>query len=155
MKGLQDLLDAHEVAEVLYRFAQGIDTRDWDLHESVFASTFEFDYSSHRPGSRGQVERADWVARARRRFVTMKATQHTMTNPRVEVTGDVAAVRMYVEAWHVADVGGVEAWCTIGGEYHNRLQRIGHGWEITHLRLERRWTVGDRAVLDLPSPGTD
>jgi hypothetical protein len=38
------------VAQTLYRFAQGIDTRDWKLLESVFTNPFEYDYTSHREG---------------------------------------------------------------------------------------------------------
>lgn len=145
------LLDTQLVCETLYRFAQGIDTRDWVLLESVFAAEFEYDYSSHRPGSVGTVTRGDWTEHARARFETMVATQHTMSNPRVSIDGDEAEVRMYVEAWHVAEVAGDEDWCTIGGEYLNRLSRVGDGWEIVKLRLDRRWTVGNPAVLDLPT----
>lgn len=149
---LQQLVGAASAAETLYRFAAAIDGRDWKLLETVFAQELELDYSSHRAGNVGTFARADWVARARLRFETMKATQHTMSNPRVEIDGDgeTALIKMYVEAWHLADIQGVEAWCTIGGEYTNRLQRADDGWEITALRLNRRWAVGDPAVLDLP-----
>lgn len=146
-----DPTDGAAVCATLYGFAQGIDTRDWDLLTSVFTDPFEFDYTSHRPGSRGVVTPAQWVAARRLRFGTMKATQHTMTNPRVVVDGDTARCRMYVEAWHVAEVGGVDDWCTIGGEYHDGLVRTPLGWRISKLQLERRWTVGNPAVLDLPT----
>jgi hypothetical protein len=142
----------HEhVAQTLYRFAQGIDTRDWKLLESVFTNPFEYDYTSHRPGSAGVITSADWVDQRRRRFATMTATQHSMTNPRVEIVGDIAHCRMYVEAWHLADIGGTSAWCTIGGEYHDDLIYHHGQWLIAKLRLERRWTIGDPAVLDLPT----
>jgi len=147
----RQLLDERQVCGVLYRFAQGVDTRDWDLLQSVFAPEFTYDYTSHRPGSEGTQTREAWTAHARLRFETMTATQHSMTNPRVVLDGEEAEVRMYVEAWHVASVDGHEDWCTIGGEYHNRLRRTSDGWEIIRLRLERRWTVGNPAVLDLPT----
>ena len=143
--------DAAAVCATLYTFAQGIDTRDWALLESVFTDPFAYDYTSHRPDAHGVLTPAAWVAARRLRFGTMKATQHSMTNPRVVVDGDTARCRMYVEAWHVADVDGAETWCTIGGEYHDELVRTPEGWRISTLRLERRWTVGDPAVLDLPT----
>ncbi|MGY1815806.1 nuclear transport factor 2 family protein [Blastococcus sp. SYSU D00820] len=145
------MTDTGAVVRTLYEFAQGIDTRDWALLESVFTAEFDYDYTSHRPGSGGRTTAVDWVAARRRRFETMQATQHSMTNPRVVVDGDVARCRMYVEAWHVAEVGGAADWCTIGGEYHDVLQRHGDRWLISELRLERRWTVGNPAVLDLPT----
>ena len=142
----------HElVARTLYRFAQGIDTRDWPLLASVFTNPFEYDYTSHRPGSAGIVTPADWVDQRRRRFETMIATQHSMTNPRVEITGDSAQCRMYIEAWHLATIGGTSEWCTIGGEYHDELVRRDGQWLIAKLRLERRWTIGNPLVLDLPT----
>ena len=51
-----------EVLDVLYRFAQGIDTRDWALLESVFVPQFDYDYRSHRPGSFGTISATQWVA---------------------------------------------------------------------------------------------
>ena len=142
---------AAAVCATLYRFAQGIDTRDWKLLESVFTDPFEYDYTSHRPGAGGVITPAEWVGARRRRFATMTATQHTMTNPRVEVRGATAHCRMYVEAWHLADIGGQSEWCTIGGEYHDDLVRTDEGWLLSKLRLERRWTVGNPAVLELPT----
>ncbi len=146
-----DPQDAAAVVATLHGFAQGIDTRDWDLLTSVFTDPFEYDYSSHRPDAVGVLTPEEWVTARRLRFGTMKATQHSMSNPRVLVDGDTAQCRMYVTAWHVADVDGVEDWCTIGGEYLDELVRTSDGWRISKLRLDRRWTVGNPAVLDLPT----
>jgi hypothetical protein len=143
--------DIAAVCATQYAFAQGIDTRDWRLLESQFTDPFELDYSSHRAGSTGNITPQDWVAHARRRFETMSATQHTMTNPRVTVDGGTARCRMYVEAWHVAEIDGATSWCTIGGEYRNQFVRVDGRWLISHLELERRWTIGDPRLLDLPT----
>lgn len=143
--------DTEEVCRALYLFAQGIDTRDWRLLESIFTDPFDYDYTSHRQGAAGLITPVEWVTQRRRRFETMLATQHTMTNPRVTIDGDTARCRMNVEAWHVADVGGEREWCTIGGEYHDELVRKDGRWLISYLELERRWTVGNPAVLELPT----
>lgn len=140
----------HDICTVLYTWAQGVDTRDWDVVASALQPTFEYDYSSHRPQSKGMTTATEWIEHARARFATMTATQHSMTNPRVQVSGDRATCRMYVTAWHLADLDGREAWCTIGGEYRNELVRDGNRWVISLLRLDRRWTIGDPAVLDQP-----
>jgi hypothetical protein len=143
--------DVSGVCATLYAFAQGIDTRDWPLLESVFTNPFEYDYTSHRPDAAGVLKPMEWVAARRRRFATMQATQHSMTNPRVVIDGDRAQCRMYVEAWHLAEIDGSVEWCTIGGEYHDELVKFGDRWLISRLRLDRRWTVGNPAVLDLPT----
>lgn len=143
--------DDGEVARTLYTWAQGMDTRNWPVVTSVLCPEFDYDYSSHRAGSAGRITAQDWVDHARRRFATMQATQHSMTNPRVRVDGDHAVCRMYVTAWHVAEIDGVQDWCTIGGEYVDELRRAEGRWSISLLRLDRRWTVGNAAVLDLPT----
>jgi len=145
---LEQLRDERDVCDALYRFAEGIDLRDWDLYRSVFADELTFDYTSYRPGSGGTVAADDWVARARRRFESLVATQHTMTNPRVRLSGDRAMCTMYVEAWHSAAVEGQTVHCTLGGRYVNDLVRVGEEWRIEVLRLEVRWIQGDRAILD-------
>lgn len=143
--------DETDVATTLYTWAQGVDTRDWDLLADVLCPQMEYDYSSHRPGSAGPIAAADWIAHARKRFSTMQATQHSMTNPRVTVDGDRAECRMYVTAQHVALVDGRTDWCTIGGEYRNELVRVDGRWRISLLRLDRRWTTGNPDVLNLPT----
>jgi hypothetical protein len=143
--------DTTAICATLYSFAQGIDTRDWALLESVFTDPFTYDYTSHRADAFGVLTPNEWVTARRRRFGTMTATQHTMTNPRVSVDGDTATCRMYVEAWHLAEIDGASEWCTIGGEYLDELVRAEGRWLISTLKLDRRWTVGNPAVLDLPT----
>lgn len=138
------------VAQTLYRFAEGIDLRDWELLRSVFTDKLTVDYTSYRGGEPIEMTADDWVAKAQRRFATMVATQHSMTNPRVEDDGDVAACRMYVEAHHVAVVDGVEEHCRIGGEYRNVLELIDGRWLVSTLQLNVRWLQGNRDVLNLP-----
>lgn len=139
-----------EVCGTLYRFAQGIDLREWDTLRSVFADEITVDYTSYRGGEPTIMAADDWVTKAQRRFATMAARQHSMTNPRVEGTDTSATCRMYVEAHHVAVIDGREEHCRIGGEYRDELQRIDGQWLITILRLDVRWYQGNRDVLDLP-----
>lgn len=142
------LRDERGVCDALYRFAEGIDLRDWSMYRSAFTDTITFDYSSYRPGSTGTVRADEWVARSRRRFDTLTATQHTMTNPRVDLDGDLATCAMYVQAWHAADVDAARVQCTLVGRYLNDLVRIDDRWCIQTLRLQVRWVDGDRTILD-------
>jgi 3-phenylpropionate/cinnamic acid dioxygenase small subunit len=143
--------DKRDVIDTLYRFAEGMDWRDWELFRSVFTDVVEIDYSSHRPGQVGMIAADDWVANARRRLTPLDATQHSMSNPRVTVTGDRASITMYVEAQHLLTREGVTASYIIGGRYRDRLVRFDDGWRIEALTLDARWYTGDRSVLDLPA----
>lgn len=80
---MYQLIDERKICDALYRFAEGIDLRDWELCRSAYTEQLTLDYTSHRPSGSRTVPADEWVARTRRRFETLDATQHTMTNPRV------------------------------------------------------------------------
>ena len=73
--------DRAAILDVLARFAHGIDGRDWALYRSVFTDAIDVDYTSYRAGSAGRMSADDWVARARRLFPGLDATQHSLVNP--------------------------------------------------------------------------
>ena len=54
------MTDTEAVCDTLYRFAEGLDLRDWELYRSVFTDEIEIDYTSHRPGSAGTMRRRLW-----------------------------------------------------------------------------------------------
>ena len=148
---LAELIDERDVLDTVHRFAAGMDLRDWAAYRAVFTDEIVLDYTSYRGGEPITVTADSWVERVQRRFTTMIATQHSLTNARVELDGpDDALCRTYVEAMHVAVIDGVEEWCLIGGEYRDRLHRTSDGWRITAKVLGLRWTIGNKAVLDLP-----
>ncbi|MBO00849.1 MAG: hypothetical protein CL438_09355 [Acidimicrobiaceae bacterium] len=89
--------DKLAVAETIYHYALGIDTKDFDLYRSIFADEVEIDFSSYEGSS--VVEPSllagdQWVRRVQPLFVGLAATQHTMTNPLAVIDGDSATCRM-------------------------------------------------------------
>jgi len=147
---LSRLLDERDILDVVHRFAAGMDLRDWEAYRAVFADELVLDYTSYRGGEPTVVPADAWVDRVRRRFSTLLATQHSLSNHRLEVEGDDARCLLYVEAMHVAAIDGVEQWCVVGGQYDDQLARTDRGWRITRKKLDVRWVTGDRRVLDLP-----
>jgi hypothetical protein len=90
-----------DIAETVYGFAYGIDRRDWSEYRRIFVAPpadIEFDYESYhgRPATRMSVD--DWVAAVTPLFSGLDATQHTMSNPVVEVDGGSARCRVYMQA---------------------------------------------------------
>ena len=79
---LAALADRLAVEEVLYRFADGLDRRDWVQYRAVFTDEIDLDYSSYRPTSIGVWAADDWVARAAALFPGLDATQHTASSGR-------------------------------------------------------------------------
>jgi SnoaL-like domain len=142
-----DPTDEWAVCRTLYRFAMGIDTRDWELYRSVFTDQIELDYSSYRSGSVGPMRAYDWVARGSVLFTGLDASQHCLYNPLVTVAGDVAHITMYVQAEHFLTNADGDNWFTLGGYYSDRLVREEAGWRISHKKLVVTWNRGNRNVL--------
>ena len=143
---LEDRLD---IAETMARFAAGIDTRDWALHRSVFTEHIDVDYRSWRADSFGPMSADAWVARAKRLFPGLDASQHSLSNLRFELDGDSAVCHAYVRADHYLVNPYGDSMFTIGGIYSDRLLRTPSGWLITGKRLQVLWSQGNKHIMTL------
>ena len=146
-------MDASEelaVAETVYRYATGVDRRDWALYRSLFADTVTIDFSSYGPDLPSRQMSADeWVAGMVPLFTGLAATQHSMTNPLATIDGDTAVITMYVQAHHVFDPTDAASWYTIGGYYEDTLARVDGRWLLTWVRLAVTWRGGDPGIMEL------
>lgn len=135
--------DKQAIIETVYKYAQGLDTRDWKLYRSIFTDRVFLDFSSYH-GQQGEWLSADeWVARLQPLFSGLAATQHSMTNPLVDFGAEGAECRMYMQAEHIHDPADSTSWYTIGGYYTDRLVKDGDGWRITSVKLTLFWRRGD------------
>ena len=136
-----------EVAELISRFATGIDSCDFRMYRSVFTDEIDLDYSSWRPGSIGRWKADDWVARGARTFPGLTATRHALSNLLVIPDGAAMRVRANVCADHVlVGPNGTEVF-TLNGYYDDRCVATADGWKIEGKRLVMQWCTGDREVL--------
>jgi hypothetical protein len=141
--------DKLAIAEVLYGYATGVDTRNWTLYRALFADEVRIDFSSYSEGRAPQQMAADdWVAGLVPLFTGLAVTQHSMTNPLSMVDGQTAAITMYMQAHHVFDPTDPASYYTIGGYYDDTLVRSGDGWLLTGVRLTMTWQRGDRAIME-------
>ena len=145
--------DIHAITRKVYEYAYGIDTRNWELYRSIFTDEIHMDFQSWNgnPGSTMQAD--DWVAGCRRLFDNLDATQHSMTNPLVEVSGDTARCRMYMQAEHFLQNRLGSADFALGGYYDDQLIRTADGWKITAVTLNVFWSRGNRNIMDLALKG--
>lgn len=154
-----DPADAAAIVQVSYGYAAGIDHRDWALYRDIFTDECEFDFSSWsgRPAS---VMPADaWVEAVRSVNGNFDATQHIMTNHRLEaLDADTVVGINELQAQHwftAASMAGFGrpaeiAWCLLGGHYTNRYVRCDDGaWRITACGLTVRWRTGDESIFPL------
>ncbi len=121
-----DATSKQDIAEVLVRYATGIDRRDWDLFRSCFASDCVADY-----GDIGTWESADAITDF---MVTAHAgmghTMHRISNIAIDVQGggDRAVARCYVDGMLMA-ADGQTGFNPIGF-YDDELVRTPDGWRI-------------------------
>jgi hypothetical protein len=139
---LRELLDERQIARGLARFARVLDSKAWDELGEVFAPDIEFDY--------GEGEKTGIAALCEQMHQYLDicgGTQHLIGSIFVDLNGDTAISRAYVQARHQrpGDVGG--AVFDSNGEYVDRWERRAQGWRI--VRRDAHWATqsGDGAIL--------
>ena len=121
--------DRQDIADVLLRYATGIDRRDWPLFRTVFTDDCELDY-----GEVGSWKGVDAVTEFMQQAHALAGhTMHRLTNQVVTVDGDSAQTRTYVDALiMLADNNsGVSA----AGFYDDEFVRTEKGWQIARRRF--------------------
>ncbi len=144
-----------DIAQTVYAFAYGIDGRDWDAYRSIFVGPDDeitFDYESYhgRPAMRMTAD--TWVGAVTPLFTGLGATQHTMSNPIVEIEtgGRGARCRMYMQAAHFLWADDVaEPEFTIGGYYDDHLVNVDGDWKIDAVKLTVWWRRGNEEIMQL------
>jgi len=130
--------DRQDISDLLVRYATGIDRRDWPLFRTVFTDDCELDY-----GVIGTWQGVDAVADFMEKTNALAGhTLHRLTNQVIEVDGDKALSRTYVDA--LIMVGDEGAGVNGIGFYDDEIVRTPDGWRIARRRFTnvRVSTVG-------------
>lgn len=118
--------DKAQIAEVLIRYATGIDFKDWKLFRTCWADEVDIDY-----GDLGTFTDPDaFTSLMEQIHGGMGQTYHRLSNIVVDVDADRATARSYVRAvlQAVPDDGG--SWIDALGHYDDELVRTSKGWRI-------------------------
>ncbi|WP_156686086.1 nuclear transport factor 2 family protein [Mycobacterium sp. Marseille-P9652] len=121
--------DRQDIADLLVRYATGIDRRDWPLFRTVFTDDCELDY-----GVIGAWRGVDAVTQFMTEVHAMAGhTLHRLSNQAIAVDGDRATARTYVDALIMAaDNRG----CVNGiGFYDDECVRTPDGWRIARRQF--------------------
>jgi len=134
--------DKSQIAEVLIRYATGIDFKDWPLFRSCWTDDIDVDY-----GDLGHFATADAITDLMTRIHDgMGQTYHRMSNLVINVDGDRATARSYVHAVLMAVPGDPNSWIEAIGHYDDGLVRTPGGW-----RIDRRTTNIARVQSGAPA----
>jgi hypothetical protein len=145
------LRDEAEIADLICSYAAGIDMRDWTLFRSCFTDEIETDFRTIGDMDLFRGPADDWVKVVRGFIEGLDSSQHLMGNIAVEVDGDQAVARSYVQAQHMLATDLGEPQYILAGHYRHELVRTPQGWRSRKYGLTIQWTSGNRYLLQLAS----
>ncbi|NCF18794.1 MAG: hypothetical protein GWP63_11175 [Haliea sp.] len=137
-------------------YAQGLDSKDWDLVRACFSDEVYIDYGSisDPTGSPDVARRADdWMKVLQGVINGFDITRHFITNHRVDASGNLPACTAYLSADHVIfpnpeiNIISPDDVVTVVGEYTNHYEFDGSAWKIKRSRLVVNYTGGNIALL--------
>jgi 3-phenylpropionate/cinnamic acid dioxygenase small subunit len=142
---IEEIADRLAIVDLLHRYATSLDTRDWDLLASVFTDDAIADYGELAGINNGV---AAIVKVCHDALQGLDASQHIVSNEVIELAGDRARSRCYLQAQHVylGAEGGDNF--LVGGTYEDEVVRTGQGWRIAHRRLITTWVDGNASVFE-------
>ncbi len=131
---LRRLLDEADVSQVILRYADGLDRRDFNQVGECFAR------DAYVTGSAFSGTLSDYLPRLIDGVQSFGATQHLMGNQLRSVDGDSAHTETYAVAHHFYDAAGEREALVMGVRYVDDLVRLGDGrWVITTRRADPMW----------------
>lgn len=124
-------------------FPRIVDRKDWPRVSDVFAEDIRFDY-----GDGGEKQGLPALLQQFQTFHDRcSAMQHLIGSVQIEIDGDSAVTRAYVQARHQGIGDKAKAFFDTHGEYIDQWQKRAEGWRI--VRRDASWSMfmGDPGVL--------
>jgi len=144
MQPNQTLIDAHEIGQLLLAYPVAIDSRDFELLETLFTPNARIDIPAA-----GVFDPAGYRAASEAGLARLDATQHFVGQPLLRIDGDRANARSYLLAQHVVNTLAPNGTLMIGAWYDDVLVRVEGRWRIASRKGNAVWWSGNPAVLGL------
>jgi len=144
MLSLQEISDRLEIQDLLVRYSDAIDRRDFDLLDQVFTPDASVDYTAFGGAAGVYPEMKGWLARALAKY---DGYQHLVANMDIRLAGDSATGRIMclnpmgvVVGSTTGEIGVCCLW------YIDTYRRTADGWRIATRTEERAstWKVAAR-----------
>ncbi|HEY3737587.1 MAG TPA: nuclear transport factor 2 family protein [Jatrophihabitans sp.] len=132
----QEFIDRLEIQAALTRYATGVDTKNWELWQSVFTEDAEIDYSDTSPVLRGTPARIAAMLGAS--FAKSPWTMHYVSNIDIAFEGSDAA-KVTAMFFNPCRLPGQDENSYFGGYYHHDFVRTADGWKSVHLVEKMIW----------------
>jgi len=131
--------DHREIEAVLNRYASALDDKQYARLSEVFTpeATAHYVGLAECNGLQSIIELISGV------LDRCGPTQHLLGNVRIELNGDKATARCYLQAIHVGLGDYADQLHTVWGEYRDRLVKTADGWRIAYRELAVIHAQGD------------
>jgi len=135
--------DERNILNTLSEFPRVVDRNDWDRVGEVFAEDLRFNYGDGRE----QQGLAALLTQFRSFHDRCSAMQHLIGSVQLELSGDNAVTRAYVQARHQGKGDYAQSFYDTHGEYTDQWARRAGGWRI--VRRDAHWVLsaGEPRVL--------
>jgi 3-phenylpropionate/cinnamic acid dioxygenase small subunit len=148
MLSQQELSDRFEIQDLLYRYADLIDQKQFEALRTVFTEDAHVDYSAFG-GSVGTLEQTIAFLNGAITDATIPNTQHLNANIQVELSGDQARGRvMCFNPMEMAMPDGGTQTYFLGLWYIDEYRRTGDGWRIARREEEKSWVFNTPEFLN-------
>lgn len=135
------LLDERDIERTLILLARAMDSRDWDGMSEILAADAVGDFGT------GPVQGSGAIIELIRGFLdNCGVTQHLLGNVLVDVDGDRAVSRAYVQDLHLSRTNPDLTFHTLG-DYQDRWERRHGRWLLVERIKDNRGTVGTLDVF--------
>ena len=155
MARLSGLTDREAVIDAVLRMAQGLDDADPDLLRSAFVPDAVFDVTPvNKIGRQYKVlHGVDTIVEGVMGSVGPMDTTHSVTNFRVQLSGDSARVTAYAIAQHFSAGEGPDptkkGYFLMGNRYTATAVRAEEGlWRLKQMTVDCTWCHGDETAMD-------
>jgi hypothetical protein len=133
--------DERDIARALITFARAMDDRDWAGLSQILAPDAVGEFGT------GQLDGSAAIIEMIRGFLdNCGVTQHLLGNVLVDVDGDHATSRAYVQDLHLSRSDPELTFHTLG-DYHDRWERRDGRWWLVERIKDNRGTVGSLDVF--------
>ena len=146
-RSLERLADRLEIQDVLYRYARGVDRRDWDLVRSTYHPDAYDDHGTYKGGIDG------FIGSLIKRHATIESSLHMLSNCIIEFHAeDHALVETYFSTYQRLSPAAGDArrvylrGAPIGAD--EAVEGTVHGRYIDHFaRRNGEWRIARRTVV--------
>ena len=135
----QELSDRFEIQDLVYRYAQVIDSKQFEDLRTIFTADVHVDYSAFGGGV-GDLEQTLAFLHASLTAELFPNTQHLNANVQIAVAGDTASGRvMCFNPMEMALPGGSKQTFFLGLWYLDEYRRTATGWRICRREEVKSW----------------